>query len=272
MSMQARSALNTAASIVQKAHPNWHRPDHIVRSTVAQFFLRARLSPTTSGGADVFDALVKTGFARGPMKGLVYERTDLVYEAEHFLTEEDRIAAEDAIEDTRGHAAGRTKVHPLKSAKDRLKKALKPAPLTAIAKKKGYGGDIYFKTASANAVWCGEILGQISDGLWEGLEIQHPDSHGQSLFWYALRPSPCKKNIVRRAKTPAPGKSSYYKKSDLFVLLKLDEVVDRMLLLGADARLVESGIIEPYTVFDLKKDLAHIHEAMMSAYKPSACK
>lgn len=151
----------------------------------------------------------------------------------------------------------------------------------------GYGGAIMFSNRSAYAIWCSEITGQISDGLWENL-VEHLQPKTEALwaryathylYWLSLKPGVATvtghKKIVHRgrdtyvdvyanygvkAKSPPPVPKTAYRLADLMLLYKDREIRNRMIAAGRT-------VFGEYDADMLRADLRNIHDAMMTAWR-----
>lgn len=86
-------------------------------------------------------------------------------------------------------------------------------------------GTIYFTTFSAAMIWKNEVLGQMSDGMWEN---SSPDDHWE--FWHSLDVAVGPEDKVV-TDTPYLCKKTGYNIAGLY-----EYVVDRMLAVGRFGR------------------------------------
>lgn len=113
-----------------------------------------------------------------------------------------------------------------------------------------YAGTIYLSTATARALWKHEIVGQLSDGMWENAR---PYDHWE--FWSALEVAWASSENYVVAKKGYPVKTGY----NLAGLIEY--VGDRMLKLGRMAKACEALGLE------LTYDIARAGECMPSDVK-----
>ena len=152
--------------------------------------------------------------------------------------------------------------------------------------KKIYGlskGRIVFPTATARAIWIVEILGQLSDGMWENaaekFTVQkngkwtQPDEEtwnrvgNHFLYWYALTPVVGRHAEAVVNKAPSFPKKIYDPKEFEWLV---DVLGSRMIAAARAALPPEKA--STYSLVDLHADVRSIQTAMASAWKKTGRK